>query len=78
MPSRHQLFAVFGVLPLFVAGSAAAREISGTITSTLTVTGVTISTTCMAGIFISGGSENHLIGNEAVRNGHIASPCGGI
>jgi hypothetical protein len=44
----------------------------------VSITGVTISTTCMSGIFINGGSDHQLLGNTSVRNGHVTNPCGGI
>jgi len=43
-----------------------------------TLTGVTISTNCFSGIFVSGGSDHHVHGNVAVRNGNASNPCGGI
>jgi len=43
-----------------------------------TITGVTTSTNCMSGIFLSGGALNELNGNIAIRNGNLANPCGGI
>lgn len=39
---------------------------------------VTVSTTCMAGIFLSGSSDNEVDSNVAIRNGHLTFPCGGI
>ena len=42
-----------------------------------TVTGVTTSTNCMAGILISGES-NVLENNIAIANGNLVIPCGGI
>lgn len=43
------------------------------------VTGVTTSTNCLSGIFVSGGSsDNQLEANISVRNGNQTSPCGGI
>jgi hypothetical protein len=43
------------------------------------ITGVTVSTTCTSGIFLTGGSsDNQLDLNVAVRNGHLSNPCGGI
>jgi len=44
----------------------------------ITVTGVTVSTNCWSGIYMSGGSDNLLEGNISVRNGHPMNPCGGI
>ena len=43
-----------------------------------TITGVTTSTNCMSGIFLSGGNLNELNGNIAIRNGNLTNPCGGI
>ena len=43
-----------------------------------TVTDVTASTNCLAGIFVPGGAGNVLERNVAVRNGHLSNPCGGI
>jgi parallel beta-helix repeat protein len=43
-----------------------------------TVAGVTLSTNCLSGIFVTGGSDNLLDGNVAVRNGNLTNPCGGI
>jgi len=44
-----------------------------------TVTGVTTSTNCASGILLGGNSSNNLIENNvSVRNGNLASPCGGI
>jgi hypothetical protein len=42
------------------------------------VTGLTLSTNCASGILVGGGSDHDLRGNIAVRNGNGASPCGGI
>jgi hypothetical protein len=39
---------------------------------------VTVSTNCLSGIFVNGGSDHVLEGIVAVRNGHLTSPCGGI
>jgi hypothetical protein len=44
----------------------------------VTLTGVTTSTNCFAGIFVVGGSDNVLEGNVSVRNGNLSNPCGGI
>jgi parallel beta-helix repeat protein len=44
----------------------------------VTVTGVTVSTNCRSGIFVSGGSENLVENNVSVRNGNLNNPCGGI
>ena len=43
-----------------------------------TITDVTISTNCFSGIFVSGGSDHHVHGNVAVRNGNRSNPCGGL
>ena len=44
-----------------------------------TVTGVTVSTNCLSGIFVTGGSaDNQLDRNVSVRNGNLNNPCGGI
>lgn len=43
-----------------------------------TVVGVTTSTNCFSGIFVTGGSGHRLDRNVAVRNGNVSSPCGGI
>lgn len=44
-----------------------------------TVSGVTTSTNCASGILLGGNSMNNLIENNvSVRNGNLASPCGGI
>jgi hypothetical protein len=43
-----------------------------------TIAGVTVSTTCFAGIFLNGGSDHSINNNVAVRNGNISNPCGGI
>ena len=44
----------------------------------VTVTGVTTSTNCFSGIFVTGGSDHVLEGNVSVRNGNLTNPCGGI
>jgi hypothetical protein len=44
----------------------------------VTVTGLTVSTNCRSGIFVSGGSENLVENNVSVRNGNLTTPCGGI
>jgi hypothetical protein len=44
----------------------------------VTVTGVTVSTNCRSGIFVSGGSDNLIENNVSVRNGNVNNPCGGI
>lgn len=46
--------------------------------SSLTVTGVTVSTNCFSGILVGGGSGHEISGNTAVRNGNGSFPCGGI
>jgi len=43
-----------------------------------TVSGVTVSTNCWSGIYVSGGSDNLVESNTSVRNGHPVNPCGGI
>ncbi len=43
-----------------------------------TVIGVTTSTNCFAGIFVTGGSDHNLENNVSVRNGNATNPCGGI
>ena len=42
------------------------------------LTGVTTSTNCFSGIFVTGGSDHTLERNIAVRNGNSSNPCGGI
>jgi hypothetical protein len=43
------------------------------------ITEVTVSTNCMTGIFLLGGSaDNQIDANVSVRNGHLVNPCGGI
>lgn len=44
------------------------------------VIGVTVSTNCTSGIFVTGATsaENELYDNISVRNGNTVSPCGGI
>jgi hypothetical protein len=43
------------------------------------VTGVTVSTTCTAGILLGGGSSgNDVSGNVSARSGNLNFPCGGI
>ena len=44
----------------------------------LTVTGVTVSTNCFAGILVGGGSEHDIRDNVSVRNGNRSFACGGI
>ena len=39
---------------------------------------VTASTNCLSGFFVAGGSAHELEANTSVRNGNVASPCGGI
>ena len=63
-PGIVQRFRGFGITWTNVTGS--------------TITGVTTSTNCMSGIFLSGGALNELNGNIAIRNGHLSNPCGGI
>ena len=64
-PGVIQRFRGFGI----VIGADSAR---------VKVTGVTVSTNCRSGIFVSSASDNELLGNIAVRNGHPTNPCGGI
>lgn len=44
------------------------------------VIGVTVSTNCFSGIWVTGpnSAENELYDNISVRNGNAVSPCGGI
>ena len=42
------------------------------------ITAVTVSTNCLSGILVSGGSDHQLEGNVSVRNGNLINPCGGI
>jgi nitrous oxidase accessory protein NosD len=42
------------------------------------IIGVTTSTNCFSGIFLSGGSDHRIERNVSVRNGNGTSPCGGI
>lgn len=43
------------------------------------ITEVTVSTNCLSGIFLTGGSsDNQVDVNVSVRNGHLINPCGGI
>ena len=42
------------------------------------VTLVTVSTNCMAGIWVIGGSDHEIVNNIASRNGNVTLPCGGI
>ena len=44
----------------------------------VTVTGVTMSTNCLSGVIVIGGSDHLLEGNISVRNGSPTAPCGGI
>lgn len=46
--------------------------------SRVTVTGVTVSTTCFSGILVGGGSDNEFRENISVRSGNGTFPCGGI
>jgi hypothetical protein len=43
-----------------------------------TITGVTVSTNCFSGIFLTGGALNELDNNTSIRNGNMNNPCGGI
>jgi hypothetical protein len=44
-----------------------------------TVTGVTTSTNCNSGIFLTGGASLSVLENNiAIRNGNLGAPCGGI
>lgn len=44
-----------------------------------TVTGVTTSTNCNSGIFLTGGASLSVLeGNFSIRNGNSNAPCGGI
>ena len=44
-----------------------------------TVTGVTTSTNCSSGIFLTGGTSLSVLeGNISIRNGNLTAPCGGI
>lgn len=42
------------------------------------VTGVTLSTNCRSGIWLSASSDNEIYSNISVRNGQADNPCGGI
>jgi hypothetical protein len=42
------------------------------------VKGVTLSTNCLSGILVGGGSDHQFIGNVSIRNGNGSNPCGGI
>jgi hypothetical protein len=42
------------------------------------VTGVTMSTNCLSGIIVQGGSLNEVESNTAISNGNLGAPCGGI
>jgi hypothetical protein len=64
-PGLIQRFRGFGI----VIGTNSAR---------VKVTGVTLSTNCRSGIFVSGASDNELTGNVSIRNGSPNNPCGGI
>jgi hypothetical protein len=44
----------------------------------VTITNITTSTNCFAGIIVIGGSNNLLDSNISVRNGDPGFPCGGI
>jgi hypothetical protein len=44
----------------------------------VTVTSLTISTNCAAGIILVGGSGHDVNGNVSVRNGNVMVACGGI
>ena len=44
----------------------------------VTVTGVTVSTTCFSGILVGGGSDHEISDNVSVRNGNLNFSCGGI
>ena len=44
----------------------------------VTLTGVTMSTNCLSGVIVVGGSGHLLENNISVRNGNSSSPCGGI
>jgi hypothetical protein len=46
--------------------------------SGVTVTGVTMSTNCLSGVIVVGGSDNLLENNVSERNGNGVNPCGGI
>jgi hypothetical protein len=46
--------------------------------SRVRVTGVTVSTNCLSGILVGGGSDNDISDNISVRNGNGTLPCGGI
>jgi hypothetical protein len=44
-----------------------------------TVTGVTTSTNCNSGIFLTGGASLSVLeGNISIGNGNLSAPCGGI
>ena len=44
-----------------------------------TVTGITTSTNCNSGIFLTGGASLSVLeGNISIRNGNLNAPCGGI
>jgi hypothetical protein len=42
------------------------------------VKNVTLSSNCLSGIIVTGGSHNRLEANVSVRNGSPVAPCGGI
>lgn len=51
----------------------------GGASSRVLVTRVTTSTNCLSGIIVTqASSDNELEANISVRNGNVASPCGGI
>ena len=42
------------------------------------VTLLTVSTNCMAGVWMIGGSDHEIVNNTLARNGNVTLPCGGI
>jgi hypothetical protein len=46
--------------------------------TSVTVTGLTVSTNCFSGILVGGGSDDDISGNVSVRNGNATFACGGI
>jgi hypothetical protein len=46
--------------------------------TSVTVTGLTVSTNCFSGILVGGGSDDDISGNVSVRNGNANFACGGI
>jgi hypothetical protein len=48
------------------------------VSTRILVTLVTASTSCMAGIFLNGGSDHEIVNNILSRNGNVTLPCGGI